>query len=245
MCTLRSGLNVRGIALAFAVAIAIGASTAGAGDRFPPPPEGEGWRTLAGDGSVVTSDCIGELSSPECIVDTMIACDAWNPGPGWPRSTSPGWIDGYHPVCDVLRRRPGHDDSAPWTLGVDTDVAGPKDRVYFYRAVPFAITEEMIPWFESDPDDPLHWRAADVAVAVATVRCLPRDECRLNEWTDEGPIRYRAACPLHNCEEIIPRYGVLAVILRRQEDSWFLVSIHEPHREFVWPYLEAFYGRIR
>ena len=237
--------RLAGIALAFAVALAVSASATAAGDRFPPPPAGEGWKILAGDGSVVTSQCIGQLSSPECIVDTMIACAAWTPARGWPRPSTPDWIGGYHPVCDVLRAEPGNPGVWARTFLGTPGHAGPKDRIYFYRAVPFAITEEMIPWFESDPDDPLHWRAADVAVAVPTVRCLPRDECRLNEWTDEGPIRYRAACPLHNCEEIIPRYGVLAVILRRQEDSWFLVSIHEPHREFVWPYLEAFYGRIR
>ena len=233
-------------ALAFTVALALGAP--GAADRFPPPPAGEGWRTLAGDGSVVTSQCIGQLSSPECIVDTMIACAVWTPAAGWRRAKTPAWIGGFHPVCDVLRIQPGHSGYGPRTLGGSTSAAGPKHRIFFYRTIPFAITEEMIPWFAADredPDDPLNWRAGDVAVAVPTVRCRPKEECRLTKWSYGQPLHFREGCPLDDCEDIVPGYGVLAAIVRKQGRGWTIVEAFSPHREFVWPYLDEFYRRIR
>ena len=241
--------RLAGIALAFAVALAVSASATAAGDRFPPPPEGEGWKTLAGDGSVVTSDCIGEMSSPECIVDTMIACDAWTPGRPWLYDyVDESWIGRQHPVCDVLRIRPGHGGYAPRTLGVGTIGTQAKHRIYFYRTIPFEITEEMIPWFSADredPDDPLNWRAGDVAVALPTVRCLPKPECRTKEWRYEEPTHYRAGCPLDDCEDIVPGDGVLAAIVRKEGTGWTIVEAFSPHRDATWPYLEAFYRRIR
>ena len=242
MFTLLSRLTA--VALALGVAVALIVPGALAGDRFPPPPAGEGWRTVAGDGSVVTSECIGELSSPTCIVDTMIACAAWTPARGWPRPSTPDWIGGYHPVCDVLRAEPGNPGVWARTFLGTPGHAGPKDRIYFYRAVPFAITEEMIPWFEDDPDDPLHWRAGDVAVAVPLVRCLPKPACRLTPL-GEKPVRYRDGCPLLDCKDLVSGRTARAPILRKQAGGWAIVSIFEAYRDATWPYLDAFYRRIR
>ena len=214
------------------------------GGAVPTAATGRGWRTLAGDGSVVTSQCIGELSSPECIVDTMIACAAWTPARGWPRPSTPDWVGGYHPVCDVLRAEPGNPGVWARTfLGIPSH-AGPKDRIYFYRAVPFAITEEMIPWFADDPDYPLHWRAGDVAVAVPLVRCVPKPECELSAL-GEKPVRYNESCPLDDCNDRVYGRNASAPILRKDADGWTIVSIFVAYRDATWPYLDAFYRRIR
>ncbi len=45
--------------------------------RYPKGmPPGEGWKVVSGDGALLTSDCVGVLTSPECLIDTMITCTA-------------------------------------------------------------------------------------------------------------------------------------------------------------------------
>ena len=233
-------------ALAFAVAIALGAAVAVARERFPPPPAGEGWRTLAGDGSVVTSQCIGELSSPTCIVDTLIACDAWTPYRYWAYDyVDESWLGGYHPICDVLRTRPGHGDSNPRTLHIGTAIGGPKYVLYYYKVVPFRVTEENLPdWAVGKGSGIrfLDWQAGDVAVAVAVVRCVAPPRCQVSEATDEQPARYRDDCPLDACRRLTIE---LAAITRRVRDGWAVVDTFQPYRDATWPYLEEVYRRMR
>ena len=247
MFTPPSRLTVPVTALAFTLAVALGA--AGAGERFPPPPAGEGWRTLAGDGSVVTSECIGELSSPTCIVDTMIACDAWSPHrPRLYDYVDEGWIGLDHPVCDVLRAEPGHEGYAPRTLRIGTAIGGPKYVLYYYKVVPFPVTEENLPdWAVGKGSGIrfLNWRAGDVAVAVAVVRCVAPPRCQVSEATDEQPARYRDDCPLDACEEVSPEGMLLAAIARRVRDGWAVVDTFYPYRDATWPYLEEIYRRMR
>ena len=91
----------------------------------------------------MTSECIGELSSPTCIVDTMIACDAWSPDrPRLFDYVDESWIGLDHPVCDVLRIQPGHGGYAPRSFGIGTAIGGPKYVLYYYKVVPFRVTEE-------------------------------------------------------------------------------------------------------
>ena len=216
MFTLLSRLT----AVALGVAVALGAPVAVAGERFPPPPAGEGWRTLAGDGSVVTSECIGETSSPTCIVDTMIACDAWSPDrPRLHDHVDESWIGLDHPVCDVLRIQPGHGGYAPRTLDIGTAIGGPKYVLYYYKVVPFPVTEDILPdWAVGKGSRTrfLDWRAGDVAVAVPVVRCVAPPRCQVSEATDEQSTRFRDDCPLEECMKLTIE---LAAITRRVRDG--------------------------
>jgi len=33
------------------------------------------WREIAGPKDPTTSDCVGKMTSPLCVADTMVACD--------------------------------------------------------------------------------------------------------------------------------------------------------------------------
>ena len=210
--------------------------------------------TLSGDGSMVSSDCVGKLTSPQCVIDTMMACVAWTPDSAKPGPDFPG---GYHPVCDVLRAKPGNTGMVPmiYPTGIWPD---PNNVVVHYRIATFPITEDNMTDFDkrrlererrygAPPwEIEAYMRPGDLGVAVFLRWCEPNEACHLPE-KDGQPTRYRKDCPFDDCgneNDVMPPRMASAVVLRQQDEgTWSIVTVFTPYRDRVWPYLEDFYRR--
>ena len=214
-------------------------------------PPGEGWKVVSGDGTLLTSDCIGVFTSPECVLDTVLACEAWSRVDEVTAVDSYGYEDHWHPICDSLRGQPGNVDSPVRTFGAGSD--NPEDYSYYYKTVPFVVTTGNVPPRDAPPypeGSSCRVCPGDVAVAFPTIICSPdpaiigleRDGWAFGEYPDDSFISY--------CVEWITDFALIV----RIDDRTGLWSIVEPYRPSLdggsghpegWPYLDRIYQGIR
>lgn len=236
-------------------------------DGYPvPPPDrlfgGGPWRMLSGDGKIARNTCVGDMSRPECVVDTMVACSLWSPSY---TPTEQDRLSGdnlyYHPVCDMVRSRPGDTASVPLDLEVNSGVF-PQDAAVIYKLYPMTLTERFFPvCYFLEGDDMEHY--GDVAYAVVMNTYVRNDRCKLPLTDDGWKIhRYRADCAIDTCNAQYPQwagldggydyFGTTAVILHYGpaltggKDRWNITGIpYKDYRECVWRELRDLYRDIR
>lgn len=210
-------------------------------------PAGENWRMVSGDGQRWTSDCIGDFRSPDCIVDTIMACEAWSPTEEPTLIDKDGYEYYWHPVCELLRSTPGDPSVGVRNFGTVEKTEYREDWISYYRTASFILSEETkIPYLHRRAYDPPCGKYSrcmgDTVSVLQTVWCTP-DPALVGR--DRGYFHradYPDGSPMDYCIELIP--GV-AVFTRRREDGdgWYLVGTFAAGLEGSaykgWPYLEA------
>ena len=205
----------------------------------------DGWRVVAGDRSEMTSDCIGSMKTPLCVVDTMMACDAWSPVDDFgPDDVTANHFD---PVCDPLRADPGNPGYAPRTFEYSS--FNPKFFRLEYQAASFTVTTAMMtaPIFSSlryrNPGE-FDTRPGDLAVIVRSRIFRPPDDCIISPSDKLGWTLYRDGCAMVKIGEGNGRGWKLFASLRRDGPGgdWRVVELQAPYREYTWPLLEEIYG---
>lgn len=215
-------------------------------------PPGEGWKVVSGDGTLLTSDCVGVFTSPECVLDTVLACEAWSWMDEVTAVDSSGYKYFWNPICDTLRSRPGDAGTGVRSFRGGRD--NPEDFSYYYKAVPFVLTEGNVPSRHAPPYPEgwsCDWCPGDVAVAYLIISCAP-DPAVIGRTMDS--VRYDDDFPddslISDCGEPKGRNALVV----RQDDLTGLWRIVEPYRPGMsdgsglsegWPYLRRLYQGIR
>ncbi len=213
-------------------------------------PPGEGWKAVSGDGSLQTSDCVGLLTSPECLLDTIMACEAWSRVDEITAVNTYGDEYYWHPVCYSLRGRPGVADEVSTFEGGS---GNPEDFSYYYKTVSFALTvENTHPRRRLYPEGrSCSWCPGDVVVAFLAVICSP-DPAIIGQKKDGWPVfgEFPDGSPLSYCVD----WSRDDALITRQDEPTGLWRIVEPYRPGLsdgsgnpegWPYLKRFYQGIR
>jgi len=139
-----------------------------------PSAEADEWRVLSGDGKTLPSDCVGKPVTPECIVDTMIACEVLSPI-GVSMADEPLR---FHPSCYSLG----------WILTVsnydgvphfEVRHADPQEPVTYRYRIETRTVNERDMLHRTGLDD---WRLGDLAVNVWFKWCLAGYDCRGSEY---------------------------------------------------------------
>ena len=205
---------------------------------------GDGWRVIAGDKSEVTSDCIGQMTSPLCVVDTMMACDVWSPAHDYDNPMDAEAA--VHPICKGVSTGNG-----PRTFNLGS--TNPKYYRLEYQVATFPVTAEnitgarvFIPRYpykkgEADQASPL---PGDLAVIVHFRWFAPPDDCIISPLNKVGMQLYRDGCALTDSAEGYEARSPRTAILRQDSPGgeWRTVVFAQPYRDNTWPALTAIYG---
>ena len=189
------------------------------------------WQMLMGDGSKMTSSCIGELSSPKCVADTILACEFWT-------DLSYEWSDKHpgfwHPICDGIFFITSSDYRRPHQFYWPTSGSPPKKIMIEYRIASFKLTAENTKTF-STYGSYRDWEfthkynsleakgdIGDTAVVLYIKRCWPDIEIR-----KKGDIL--SWCTYSGGFANTP----MAFIRQKKEGGWNILSSHAPpHRAY-------------
>ncbi len=214
-------------------------------------PPGEGWKVVSGDGTLLTSDCVGVFTSPECVLDTIIACTAWSWVDEVTAVDSSGYEYYWHPICDTLRSQPGDAGTAVRTFNVGRD--NPEDFSYYYKTVSFALTAgNTHPRRQLYPEGwSCSWCPGDVVVAFLAIICSP-DPTIMGRKRDGWPVfgEFPDDSPLSYCVE----WNRSDALVAGQDDLTGLWRVVESYRPGLsdgsglsegWPYLTRLYQGIR
>lgn len=205
-------------------------------------PPGDGWKVVSGDGTLTSSDCIGDFYQPECIVDTMMACDARSPMDE-PTSNDGFHLYYWHPLCEVLRPFPGEARSHVRSFAVGG--SDPDDIVFYYKTIRFTLTEEMIPDWPNVPGEPCRWCVGDIVIAAPLIICAPSPEMAIPPGSN---IRWIGTFqPDSRTDTCWPMNWRVALISRlsRVSDGWIIAWIHQSHGEGPFPALDKVYEQDR
>ena len=200
------------------------------------------WKTIAGDKSYASSDCIGSNETLECLIDTAVACAAWtnaqNPsGPGdWPND----------PICER--------SELPWlVVGILGYQINWPQEVVIYGADVWRL-EDINQWFGGwSPDT----KAAlgDWVVDIYALSCSPERKC-----LEQHPFNPSLYCPPVNCSgghfrpqptwddafvaldqpprNVLSRAPTSSLLVREEPEGWRVVEVHilqlEPMRGPFW-----------
>ncbi|MBT5108253.1 MAG: hypothetical protein HOM25_06205 [Rhodospirillaceae bacterium] len=201
------------------------------------------WRVVAGDKSEFTSDCIGSMATPLCVVDTMMACAAWS---------DPGAA--YHPdhkwpaICKPLILDPSNEEYFPRTFKYGS-VLLPKYHRDEYKTIFFPVSEDTMDNYmraELSIHGPgMHGRPGDLATTIRLRTCEPPKEYELPYVKGEH-TQFRAGYyALTNCKEIFKGFNNTAVILRQNPDGdWRIITVENPHRDNTWTYVKKMFRRL-
>ena len=155
-------------------------SPAGAGDPWTPD-----WKMIAGDGSVLPSDCIGSTETLDCFIDTLAACSAWSEATRWRKDAK--FYD--HPVCTNV---PGFEGlSVLWSLGPAAT------QLFLFRTDVWTL-ERPQDWLV----DKEHWdlaRAGDTVIDFFSTTCSPNPRCLSSLGAGTTSEQTLAACPRSAC----------------------------------------------
>ncbi|MHA1598697.1 MAG: hypothetical protein ACTSV1_08245, partial [Alphaproteobacteria bacterium] len=186
------------------------------------------WRVVTGDRTEITSDCLGEMTSPVCIVDTMMACGAWSPDSHSlfkERLNRPG---GYHPICDALRIQPGDVGVVPRYFGFEP--IHPDFVRLTYKVATFQISRDIMDGvilrdflgheygdMEKDSYPKNYYpKPGDTAAVIKFNNCYADEKWRLPSAEGQPP-RYREGSPLDYCISGHSPGIEQAAILRQKE----------------------------
>jgi len=176
----------------------------------------EPWRMISGDRRLITSECLGSNATPDCLADTVLACELFSPGPDYS-------LDGlYHedPLCSspgvrlLLSSTPLHID--------------PQLATIYYSFDRWVLTaDDLWSWGEG-------WKVGDLAVDVETFGCFPRAECTQNLPAGLPAEEILAQCPPVECtfSDVVDfqtgrRRPGITYIMRQASDGWHIVDMYK------------------
>ena len=170
-------------------------SVIAAGVHFNTASAGE-LRTLGWSKETSSSRCIGDPKTPECAVETQIACDIW----------------GDKRLCDIVGYR---DPMGRYTVS-DYQKVG----TTLYEFVGRKTISEGDAKLYVDSYGRRPWRAGDVAVRIFFWGCRPDESC-LVESRDDPTREYGEGCPQADCErDKMPS----TIVVRRSSAKWIHVG---------------------
>jgi hypothetical protein len=216
MLRVEARLNAAGVTgmrlSSWALALATAFFAAGLARAEPVGP----WRVLSGDGRLITSDCLGTNASPECLADTVIACELFSPAPDY----NPDGIYHEHTLCSS----PG----VRQLLGTTPIYIDPRLVTVFYSFDPWVLAEPDL-WYRGED-----WRVGDLAVDVELFACFPRPECM------QGlPAGLRAEEVLGQCRPVQCSFSAvvdfatgrrkpsITYIMRQDVNDWRIVDMYK------------------
>jgi hypothetical protein len=189
------------------------------------------WRYIDGEGRS-NSPCLGDISTPACLYDTMVACGSWNisgkdlnkGSPGYPYG--PDWIDNHHPLCQPLRWTPipGYKvrEAEPASIFFPEILYGDQRVIYFYRLYSYLVSNEI-----SDDDDRVstfRYEEGDLAIVPLFIFCfISRDELLEAEKVlfDDPSFDFLLRRLPEECWE---NDRAVVVRARRAEGRWWAVT---------------------
>lgn len=201
--------------------------------RYPVgTPPGQGWNFISGDGKTFSSPCIGKPRSPQCLVDTMMACSMWtDTGAGWPSETDK---EEYysHPICKALMNDPIHPGRGIRVF-FDPGRHPENDMIYYKldsRVVDQAMLEtEGAPWSLIDPKD-CDICVGDTAIIPLIISCYP--DPRLANVPRGGTVHraldYPPNSPFTYC---VDDSSILKALFTRKHpvlDEWYAAWVFNP-----------------
>lgn len=217
---------------------------------FPP---GEGWRVISGDGKLVSSNCIGRFETPDCIVDTVMACGVWS----WQDDVTEydPYIEGLgyrlHPVCDTLRSTPGDPGvSVPFIVLIGPN---PEHFIVYYRMTPFILTEETgTRHFARNPlsgeDCSPHFGEClgDTVLVIEWALCEPALASDKENYRPDND--YPPGTPVSRC--LVRNSPVFVVTYQPPgQRDWMIRMVWAPtwagRDEDPWPYLDEVFQGMR
>lgn len=232
--------------------------------RYPVgTPPGDGWHYVSGDGKVFSSSCIGEPVSPQCLVDTMMACGAWSdhvtiwPGADRPEG-EPDRSEYYnHPICDALEHYPG---TAGYGLNTFIDSYMPRETLIWYYRTNHVIADEDFlnedgsPWSYYVSPESRSPRAAvgDTVVIIVIFTCTNNPAKTLGRYDKSYETVDPRVFPdgaFWYCRDFT---NPMEVAFLRQQDAgpyWYVGQFfnpgHQGSRSKPWPHLRAWYDQFR
>ncbi|NVJ90811.1 MAG: hypothetical protein HWE34_04095 [Methylocystaceae bacterium] len=230
------------------------------------------WRIIESPKKRTTSSCIGEMSSPICIADTMVACGAWKHPHGQVinEDDDQTWIDGYPPMCDQLRLKPGNSEYPVYTFDVwarNADFVSIRYRIATAPVIDdlfFELThknrENYYNEYKYDddyiPSDDLETREnfwdikmGDTVMMIDAIVCVPPEKARLPvDNPENGTFLYKNDAPLSNCGRLYSETDLYnaAIVRETTPGQWQIITGDmKPYRDLVDPYLLDLAKRLR
>lgn len=177
------------------------------------------WKMIAGDGSVLPSDCIGSTETLDCFIDTLAACSAWSEGPEWRADDT--YFDA--PICAAVPSFKG--------LAVLNEFGPAATQLHLY-----AVDR----WQLERPDD---WtfnasahalaKAGDTVLGIYPLTCSPNPGClkSLSDYSSGTDVLAR--CPRTGCfghiydlfsDELEPPWPFITLLVREEASGWVVVD---------------------
>lgn len=230
------------------------------------------WRVIESPEKATTSSCIGEMSSPVCVADTMVACGAWQHPLGKliNEDDDPTWVDGYPPMCDQLRLKPGNPEYPVYTFNVwagNADFVSVRYRIATAPVIDdlfFEITnknkEDYYREYKYDddyvPSDKIENQAdfwdiqmGDTVMMIDAIVCTPPKKARLSmDNPENGHFIYKNGAPLSDCKRFYSDSDLYnaAIVREIAPGQWRIISGNmKPYRDLVVPYLLDLAKRLR
>lgn len=189
------------------------------------------WRYIDGEGRS-NSPCLGDISTPACLYDTMVACGSWTPdwdkleegSPGYPYG--PDWIDNHHPLCQPLRWTPipGYEvrETEPAGIFFPDILYGNQRVIYFYRLHSYVVSSAMAN--SDDRTSAFRQKEGDLVLVPLFIYCfLSRDVLLDAESILSKGIRFDLLLQ-RLPEECWENDRAVVVRARRAEGRWWAVT---------------------
>lgn len=198
--------------LSLTLALSLDAASAlAAGEPLEP------WRMISGDGRLVTSECLGSNATPDCLSDTVLACELFSPPPDY----NPDGLYHEHPLCSS----PG----VRQLLGTTPMHIDPRLVTIYYSFDRWVLTDADL-WYRGDD-----WKAGDLAVDVELFACFPRPQCMQDLPAGLRPDEVLGQCPPVQCSfsaavdfETGRRKPNTTYIMRQDpEEGWRIVDMYK------------------
>jgi len=166
----------------FALLLAFFAASSPASAADPWTPD---WKMIAGDGSVLPSDCIGSTETFDCFIDTLAACSAWSEGSRWRAD------DTYQeaPICAAVPSFKG--------LAVLHSLGPTSTQLYLYSVDPWPL-QHREDWLLSEGSWSLT-KQGDLVVDFFALTCSPNPGCLETIAPGAPNAEILAACPRTAC----------------------------------------------
>lgn len=181
------------------------------------------WKMIAGDGSVLPSDCIGNTETLDCFIDTLAACSAWSEGPEWRADDT--YFDA--PICAAVPSFKG--------LAVLSDFGPAATQLYLYAVNRWHLEQPNDWTFDKESHELA--RAGDIVLDVYPLTCSPNPSClkSLSEFSSSSDVLAR--CPRTSCfgqgiyqlpsGELETPYPYITLLVRMEESGWIVVDWYD------------------
>ena len=205
----------------FALLLTLLAVSPPAGAADPRTPD---WKMIAGDGSVLPSDCIGSTETLDCFIDTLAACSAWSEFPEW--RTDDTYFEAR--ICAAVPSFAG--------LAVLSQFGPTSTQLYLYSVDRWQLAspDEWTPYVASHELA----RAGDSVLDVYTLTCSPNPGCLASLKDYGSTAEVLAHCPRTACFGLrVPEppvtglaspYPFISLLAREGVEGWTIVDWYGP-----------------